>query len=135
MGPGITLLVLGAILTFAVRADASAVDLQTVGLIFMLAGAAIIAYYRKQGRVERVVTRIREREDGQVQTETFREVVSTEVTDAADAQALGDHTGAQQTADEPSAPLPPSPAAGPAAGPEPHAGHDDRHGDIRRRKP
>ncbi len=58
MGPGITLIVLGAILAFAVRTDASVVDLQTVGLIFMLAGAAIIAYYRRENRRKEVVTHV-----------------------------------------------------------------------------
>ncbi|MFZ5848785.1 MAG: DUF6458 family protein [Actinomycetota bacterium] len=58
MGPGITLLILGAILAFAVRADASAVDLQTVGLIFMVAGAAVIAYSRRERRRTTVVEHV-----------------------------------------------------------------------------
>lgn len=58
MGAGVSLVILGAILAFAVRADASAVDLQTVGLIFMVAGAAIVAYSRRDKRTERVVTHV-----------------------------------------------------------------------------
>lgn len=56
MGPGVFLAVVGAILTFAVRADASVVDLQVVGVILMVAGAAVIAHARKGVREERVVT-------------------------------------------------------------------------------
>lgn len=83
MGPGITLVVLGAILTFAVRTEATAVDLQTVGVIFMLAGAAIIAYARreKEARTERVVTEIDEDAEGVRQAHTVREVVTHEVVD------------------------------------------------------
>lgn len=58
MGPGVFLLVVGAILAFAVRADASAVDLQVVGLILMLAGAAVIWHARRGTKRERVVTRV-----------------------------------------------------------------------------
>lgn len=58
MGPGITLVVLGAILAFAVRTDAPAVDIQTVGLILMVAGAAVIAYARRERRAERLVRQV-----------------------------------------------------------------------------
>lgn len=60
MGPGVFLLVVGAILAFAVRTDASAVDLQVVGLILMVAGAGVIAHARRGTRHERVVTRVDE---------------------------------------------------------------------------
>lgn len=69
MGPGITLLVLGAILAFAVRADASAVDLQTVGLIFMVAGAAVIAYSRRERRTTTVVEHV-ERDGTETEVDT-----------------------------------------------------------------
>jgi hypothetical protein len=42
LGLGIFLLVIGAILTFAVNATASGVDINTVGWILMAAGAASI---------------------------------------------------------------------------------------------
>lgn len=51
-------MVIGAILAFAVRTDASAVDLQVVGLIFMIAGAAVIAYYRQERHQKQVVTHV-----------------------------------------------------------------------------
>jgi membrane protein implicated in regulation of membrane protease activity len=51
MGVGVFLVVLGAVLAFAVRGDTSAVDLQTAGLIFLVAGAAII-YYSRHGRAK-----------------------------------------------------------------------------------
>ena len=42
MAAGVTLAVIGAILTFAVRADPSGIDLQVVGLILMVAGGGLI---------------------------------------------------------------------------------------------
>ena len=42
MGPGIFLLVLGAVLTFAVRQDTPLLDVQVTGVIFMLAGGLLI---------------------------------------------------------------------------------------------
>jgi len=58
VGPGVTLVVIGAILAFAVRTDASVVDLQVVGLIFMVAGGAIIAFYRRERHQKEIVTRV-----------------------------------------------------------------------------
>jgi hypothetical protein len=58
VGAGISLVVIGAILAFAVRTDASAVDLQVVGLIFMVAGGAVIAYYRQERHQKQVVTHV-----------------------------------------------------------------------------
>jgi hypothetical protein len=78
VGPGITLVVLGAILAFAVRTDASAVDLQTVGLIFMAAGAAIIAYYRRE-RHQRHVTHVEQKEAGADPSEAMHETITHEV--------------------------------------------------------
>ncbi len=63
VAPGIILVIVGAILAFAVRTDASAVDIQTVGLIFMIAGAAIIAYARREKRIREVETRVEQRLD------------------------------------------------------------------------
>ena len=44
MTPGITLVVVGAILAFAVRADPSGIDLQTVGWILLVTGVCLIVY-------------------------------------------------------------------------------------------
>ncbi len=79
MGPGITLLIVGAILSFAVRADGSVVDIQTVGLIFMLAGAAIIAYARREKRTKELEIRVERRLDDSGQHESVRETVTHEV--------------------------------------------------------
>ena len=58
MGPGIFLLVLGAVFTFAVRQDTPLIDLQVTGVIFMMAGAALVYLSSRSRRRERsVVTR------------------------------------------------------------------------------
>lgn len=58
MGPGITLAVIGAILTFGVRTEPSWLNLDIVGLIFMLAGAGLIIHAR-QGKIrERTTTHV-----------------------------------------------------------------------------
>jgi hypothetical protein len=51
MGLGIFLLILGAILTFAVRGDTSVVDLQVAGVILMVAGAVIV-YLTRNGTIK-----------------------------------------------------------------------------------
>ena len=79
MAPGIILVIVGAILAFAVRTDAPAVDIQTVGLIFMLAGAAIIAYARREKRIKEVETRVEHRVDGTGQPQPVRQTVTHEV--------------------------------------------------------
>jgi hypothetical protein len=45
IGVGVFLITLGAILAFAVRDSLSGVDLSAVGIILMLAGAAIVALW------------------------------------------------------------------------------------------
>jgi hypothetical protein len=77
VGPGVTLVVIGAILAFAVRTDASVVDLQVVGLIFMVAGAAIIAYYRRERHQKEIVTRV-EHPGGGDPSEVVHETVTHE---------------------------------------------------------
>lgn len=62
---GISLFILGAILAFAVRAESSWLDVQTVGLVLMVGGIAFAAYAR---------TRVRRREV------TSRELTTGEVT-------------------------------------------------------
>ena len=79
MAPGIILVIVGAILAFAVRTDAPAVDIQTVGLIFMLAGAAIIAYARREKRIKEVETRVEHRVDGTGRPQPVRQTVTHEV--------------------------------------------------------
>lgn len=58
MAPGVTVAVIGAILTFAVRAEPSGIDLRVVGVILMLAGAGLIWHARRGTTHERVVTRV-----------------------------------------------------------------------------
>ena len=59
MGPGIFLLVLGAVFAFAVRQDTPVLDVQVTGVIFMLAGAALVYLSSRTRRRERsVVTRV-----------------------------------------------------------------------------
>ena len=58
MAPGVTLAVIGAILTFAVRAEPSGINLHVVGLILMVAGAGLIWHARRGTTHERVVTRV-----------------------------------------------------------------------------
>ena len=56
MGGGMFLLVVGAILAFAVDDDIPGINLNVTGLILMLAGAAAIAWARHGSERERVVT-------------------------------------------------------------------------------
>ena len=46
MAPGIILVIIGAIFTFALNADSSWLNMRVVGLILMLGGAAFIARAR-----------------------------------------------------------------------------------------
>lgn len=55
MGPGIFLLVLGAVFTFAVRQDTPVLDLQVTGVIFMVAGAALVYLSSRSRKRERSV--------------------------------------------------------------------------------
>lgn len=58
MGAGITLMIVGAILALAVRRETPGVDVQTVGVILLVAGALVIAHARRGSRRERTVTRV-----------------------------------------------------------------------------
>ena len=74
MGIGILLIVVGAILAFAVRqGDSPRVDLDVVGLILMAAGAAVILYARHGSTHERVVTTIDDTSDPNRPTHTVIE--------------------------------------------------------------
>lgn len=58
IGAGILLIVIGAILTFAVNATITGIDLKVIGWILMLAGAAglgIFLYYSQRRRAPRTV--------------------------------------------------------------------------------
>lgn len=70
-----SLVVLGAILAFAVRGDLPGIDVQTVGLIFMLAGAAVVARARKGTRHEHVVTRVEEPAEDDASPRTYEESI------------------------------------------------------------
>ncbi len=76
MGQGLALAVLGAILAFAVRAEPKAVDLQTVGLILIIAGAVTIWNAKRTKSTERVVTRTEEPGAGYDNTTTLRERIT-----------------------------------------------------------
>ena len=58
MGAGMALMIVGAILAFAVRRETPGVDVQTVGVILLVAGALVIAHARKGATRERTVTRV-----------------------------------------------------------------------------
>ncbi|KAA1426007.1 hypothetical protein [Nocardioides antri] len=55
MAPGIVLLIIGAIFTFALKAESSWLNVRVLGLILMLGGVAFIARSRMKRR--EVVTR------------------------------------------------------------------------------
>ena len=57
MGVGVLLAVIGAILTFAVRANTSVINLPVVGIILMVAGGALIWHGSKGHRRKRIITR------------------------------------------------------------------------------
>ncbi|QNN51534.1 hypothetical protein [Nocardioides mesophilus] len=76
MGAGIALVVLGAILTFAVRGEAPGIDIQTVGVILIVAGAAVIAYARRDRVHEEEVVRVEEQTDPATSTHTVRETTT-----------------------------------------------------------
>jgi hypothetical protein len=75
MGGGVFLLVVGAILAFAVHDDVPGINLTMTGLILMLAGAAIVAYKRHGAERERVVTTIEEPGDPHSAQHVVKEVV------------------------------------------------------------
>ena len=76
MGPGIFLLIVGAILTFAVRSDTSAVDLQTVGLIFLVAGGTLVYFGRNGGVRSRKVTTVEDLSDPARPVQTVSEEIT-----------------------------------------------------------
>jgi hypothetical protein len=68
------LLVLGALLAFAVKDDMPGVNLGVAGLILMVAGAAVIAHARGTARKERIVERREESSDPSTPNHVVREI-------------------------------------------------------------
>ena len=75
MGIGVLLAVVGAILTFAVRANTSVVNLPTVGIILMVAGALLIWQGRKGNTRRRVITREERPSGSTTPTSTVRQTI------------------------------------------------------------
>lgn len=73
MGVGIFLIIVGAILAFAVRADSDVVDIQMVGLILIFGGLAAIWHSRRGNTVEREVTRVEDLTNPAKPVRTIRE--------------------------------------------------------------
>jgi hypothetical protein len=74
VGPGLFLLVLGALLAFAVKDDMPGVNLGVAGLILMVAGAAVIAHARATARKERVIERHEVSSDPDTPNQVVREI-------------------------------------------------------------
>ena len=72
MAPGIVLIIIGAIFTFALKAESSWIDTRVLGLILMLGGAGFI--WRSRAKRREVVTRETETEGGMLQAEETRVV-------------------------------------------------------------
>jgi len=81
VGAGLFLLVLGALLAFAVKDDMPGVNLGVAGLILMVAGAAVIAHARATAQKERVVERQEESSDPDKPTHVVREIQRERRTD------------------------------------------------------
>ncbi len=65
MAPGVTLAVIGAILTFAIRySPTGLVNWHVVGIILMVAGAGLIWHAHRGTTHERVITRVQGPADG-----------------------------------------------------------------------
>ena len=69
------LAVVGAILTFAVRANTSVINLPIVGVILMVAGGALIWHGRKGSRHQRVITREERPGGANLPTRTVRQTI------------------------------------------------------------
>ncbi len=75
MGAGVFLLVVGAILAFAIDDDVPGINLGVAGLILMLAGAAVIAHARHGAQRERVVRRVEEHTDPTEPPQVVEEII------------------------------------------------------------
>jgi Domain of unknown function (DUF6458) len=75
VGPGIFLIIIGAILTFAVRSEPSWLDLQIVGLIFLVVGGVLVHIGRNGATRARKVTTVEDLSDPSKPVQTVREEV------------------------------------------------------------
>jgi len=75
VGPGIFLIIVGAILTFAVRSEPSFLDLQVVGLIFLVVGGTLVHFGRNGATRARKVTTVKDLSDPDKPMQTVREEV------------------------------------------------------------
>lgn len=73
MAPGIVLLIVGGIFTFAITAESSWIDTDMLGVILMLGGAGFIARSRFSRR-EVITQETEEQPDGSEETEETRVV-------------------------------------------------------------
>ena len=76
MGPGIVLIILGAILTFAVRGDTNFVNLHVVGVIFLIAGSVLVYFGRNGGTRARRITTVEDLSDPDRPVQTVTEEVT-----------------------------------------------------------
>ncbi len=76
MGPGIVLIILGAVLTFAVRGDTNFVNLHVVGIIFLIAGGVLVYFGRNGGTRARTITRVEDLSDPAKPVQTVTEEVT-----------------------------------------------------------
>ncbi len=81
MGVGVLLAVVGAILTFAVRANTSVINLPIVGLILMIAGGLLIWHDRKGRQRKRIITREERPSGATTPTNTVRQTIEERDTD------------------------------------------------------
>ena len=75
MGTGVFLMVVGAILAFAVKDDLPNLNLHITGLILMIAGAALIGLARHREQHEKVTTVREESEDPDTPSHEVEETV------------------------------------------------------------
>ena len=75
MGAGLSLIVIGALLAFAVEDDVSGINLGIAGLILMLAGAAVIAHARATSQKEQVTIRREETDESTPHTHVVQETI------------------------------------------------------------
>lgn len=73
MTAGVIFVMMGAVLTFAVKGDNSVVDLQVLGIILMLGGGALIYHGQQHRNRVREVTTIDDLTDPERPTHVVRE--------------------------------------------------------------
>ena len=72
---GVIFVMIGAVLTFAVKTDSSVVDLQVLGIILMLGGGALIYHGQQNRNKVREVTSIDDLSDPNRPTHVVREEI------------------------------------------------------------